>query len=312
MAIFAASLLLAFVIWVAHNLTQDYFSYRQYRISVVTSLPGFSSESESEEILMAGGNAKGYDILGRSYRNAGNAENITLEVDAKYFIRDPYRSDLFTVNARDIQGALNQKVGTEFNITYLPDERLSFVFARQSNRKVPVVVSESRISCKSQYMVVSDIAVEPDSVLVYGKEEDLMRVSEVRTIPLRLQDLSAPTRGELPLRGIPGMRLGSESVKYSVEVARYVEQTLEADVTAVNVPAGKRLLIVPSRIMATCRVPFKNNGRLTRDDIRFEVDYRDVVSSKGSQAVPVMAAGVNGIYSCRTDPMLVDCILADY
>ena len=152
-AILVASLLLAFVIWVAHNLTQDYFSYRQYRITVVTSLPGFASESESEEILVAGGDAKGYDIIGRRSRKARNAESITIEVDPKYFTRDIYRSDLFTVKARDIQETLNQKVGTEFNITYVPDQKLSFVFSRQSNRKVPVVLSESRISCKPQYMI---------------------------------------------------------------------------------------------------------------------------------------------------------------
>ena len=311
-AIFAASLLLAFVIWVAHNLTQDYFSYRQYKITVVTSLPGFASESESEEILVAGGDAKGYDIIGRRSHRARNAESVTIEVDPKYFTQDMYRSDLFTVKARDIQETLNQKVGTEFNITYVPDQKLSFVFSRQSNRKVPVVLSETRISCRPQYMTVSDVALEPDSVLVYGNEEDLARIREVHTYPLRLQNLSKPTKGELLLREVPGMRLGSKTVGYSIGVERYVEQTVETDVTAVNVPAGKRLLIIPSRIKAICRLPFKNDGSLTRDDIRFEVDYNTVVSSAGAQAIPQLVATKAKIYSCDTDPKVVECIIADY
>ena len=311
-AILVASLLLAFVIWVAHNLTQDYFSYRQYRITVVTSLPGFASESESEEILVAGGDAKGYDIIGRRSRKARNAESITIEVDPKYFTRDIYRSDLFTVKARDIQETLNQKVGTEFNITYVPDQKLSFVFSRQSNRKVPVVLSESRISCKPQYMTVSDVLVEPDSILVYGNEEDLSRINEVHTYPLRLQNLSKPTKGELLLREIPGMRLGARTVGYSIKVERYVEQTVETEVTAVNVPSGKRLLIIPSHIKAVCRIPFRNDGSLTRDDIRFEVDYAAVASSAGSQAIPRLVTPNVKIYSCQTEPKVVDCIIVDY
>lgn len=312
MAIFASSLLLAFVIWVAHNLTQDYFSYRQYIITVVTSLPGFASQAESEDILVAGGDAKGYNIIGRRSGRARNAEPVTIEVDPKYFTQDMYRSDLFTVKARDIQETLNQKVGTEFNITYVPDRKLSFVFARQSNRKVPVEISETRVICRPQYMVVSDIVIEPDSVLVYGNEADLSRVSVVRTYPLRLQNLSKRTKGELPLREIPGMRLGSRTVSYEIGVGRYVEQTVETDVVAVNVPAGKRLMVIPSRIKAVCRVPFRNEGRLTRDDIRFEVDYNEVVSSPGTQAVPVMRLSNGTVYSCETYPKVVDCIIADY
>lgn len=310
--ILIVSLLLAFFIWVAHNLTQDYFSYRQYRITVVTSLPGLGSESESEEVLIVGGDAKGYDIIGRRSSRARNAEPVTIEVDPKYFTPDIYRSDLFTLKARDIQETLNQKVGTEFNITYVPDQKLSFVFPRQSSHKVPVVISGRQISCKPQYMTVSDIVLEPDSVLVYGNEEDLSRITSVQTYPIRLQNLSKSTKGEVPLRELPGIRLGSRTVGYEIEVARYVEQTLEADVKAVNVPAGKRLLIIPSRIKAICRIPFKNDGSLTRDDIRFEVDYDTVVSSAGSQAIPQLVPPGVKIYSCQTDPRVVDCIIADY
>ena len=311
-AIFAASLLLAFVIWVAHNLTRDYFSYRQYRVTAVTSLPGFASESESEEILVVGGDAKGYDIIGRRQGRARNAESITIEVDPKYFTRDMYRSDLFTVKARDIQETLNQKVGTEFNITYVPDQKLSFVFSRQSNRKVPVKLDRMKVLCKPQYMLVSDIRIEPDSVLVYGNEEELSRIDAVHTFPLRLQNLSKLTRGEIPLREIPGMRLGSPTVAYEIDVARYVEQTVETEVVAVNVPAGKRLMIIPSRIRAVCRVPFHNEGSLTHDDISFEVDYDKVVSSAGMQAVPVMRLSNGTVYSYETDPNVVDCIILDY
>lgn len=311
-AIFASSLLLAFVIWVAHNLTQDYFSYRQYRITVVTSLPGFASEAESEDILIAGGDAKGFDIIGRRSGRARNAESVTIEVDPKYFTQDMYRSDLFTVKARDIQETLNQKVGTEFNITYVPDQKLSFVFARQSNRKVPVVLSETRVLCRPQYMVVSDITIQPDSVLVYGNEDEIAHISAVHAYPLRLQNLSKRTKGELPLRGIPGMRLGSRTVSYEIEVERYVEQTVETDVVPVNVPAGKRLIVLPSRVKAVCRIPFRNEGSLTRDDIHFEVDYNEVVSSAGSQAVPVMRLSSGTVFSCETYPKVVDCIIADY
>ena len=312
-AILAASLLLAFIIWLAHNLTGDYFSYRQYRITVVTSLPGFASESESEDVLVAGGNAKGYDIIGRRSAKARNAEAVTIEVDPEYFIPDVYRSDLFTVKARDIQETLNQKVGTEFNITYVPDQKLSFVFARQANRKIPVEVSENRISCKPQYMVVSDISIEPDSVLVYGKEADLDRIKAVHTVPLRLQNLSRRTKGEIPLREIAGMRLGTPAIGYEIDVERFVEQSLEADVVAVNVPDGKRLLLFPSKVTACCRIPFKNEGRLTRDDLRFEVDYNEVVSSRSGRAIPQLRVtdGVR-IYGCETEPKVVDCIIADY
>ena len=55
-----------------------------------------------------------------------------------------------------------------------------------------------------------------------------------------------------------------------------------------------------------------DKGSLTRDDIHFEVDYNEVVSSAGSQAVPVMRLSSGTVFSCETYPKVVDCIIADY
>lgn len=309
LTIFIVSLLLAFFIWLAHNLTQDYFSYRQYRVTVVTSIPGFSSVSEAQEILSVGGNAKGFDIL---KRRRSTVSEVSVRVDQKLFKADPTLENTFTINARDIQEPLAEAIGTEFKVTNVPDQKMTFVFMSQSFRKVPVKMPKPRLSFAPQFMQIGEITVSPDSVLVYGNTEDIDGVQSVEAHPVTLQNLNKTTGGKVFLREMRGFRLGDSMVNYQIKVDRYVEQTVTAKVSVVNVPLGVNAMVFPSRLKVTCRVPFASARKFSGDNILFEVDYDDIVSSKSSKAVPKMVvSGECPVYSYETDPVLVDCIISE-
>lgn len=311
LTIFIVSLLLAIFIWLAHNLTQDYFSYRQFRVSVVTSLPGFAPSSEAEEIVSLGGMAKGFDLIRKRRSTAANARTLTLRVDPKYFVADSLLENTFYLNLKDVKNVLDNAVGDDFRLTQVQDQRLRFFFVPQSCRKVPVVMTANRISYEPQYMLSGDITISPDSVLVYGDSDALDAVKQVEAAPIHLQNLKNTTRGRLKLKNVPGMRLGDSIITYTVPVDRYVEQTVTANIQITGIPAGYNVITLPSHIDVVCRVPFGAGSKMTGDDVTFEIGYDEIASSITSKFIPRMTSSTVAIYSYETVPKVVDCIITE-
>lgn len=311
MTIFIVSLLLAIFIWLAHNLTQDYFSYRQFRVSVVTSLPGFAPVSESGELVSLGGMAKGFDLMKKRRSTAANARTLTLRVDPKYFTPDSVLENTFILNMKDIRSLLDDAVGEEFHLTQVPDQRMSFFFVPQSFKRVPVALTTNRITYEPQYMLSGEIGIQPDSVLVYGDSDALEAIRQVDASPIHLQNLNRTTKGKLRLKNIPGMRLGDSIVTFTVPVDRYVEQTVTVNIQVTGIPAGYKVITLPSHVDAVCRVPFGSGIRLTAEDLAFEVSYDEIASAATSKFIPRMVSSAVEVYDYETRPKVVDCIITE-
>ncbi len=308
--ILIVSLLLAVFIWLAHNLSDDFFSYRQFRVTVNTDIDGYAPTSVADEIISVGGRAKGFDLIAQR-ASSRHPKDVTISLDASLFIPDKTTPHTFSVAASDMQKALDVAAGSDFSVTVVPDIRVSFVFEPQSFKKVPVELPVVDISCRSQYMMTGEMTLTPDSVFVYGNETDLAKVSFVSARPLRLQNIDRNTVGELQLKKLPGMRIGGSTVSYQIPVSRYVEERFTVNITSANVPAGKKMIILPSKVDMICRVPYGSTRRLTADDFSFMLDYEKLVGLHSSKAVPRMISSSCKVLSYETVPTMVDFIIAD-
>lgn len=308
--ILVVSLLLAVFIWLAHNLTQDYFAYRQFKVTAVTNIDGYSPASVSECIVSAGGRARGFNLIGRRSSSRYPTE-VTIKLDPDLFTPDPSDADMFSIDARDMQKQLDDAVGNDFSVTVMQEGRVSFKFAPQSCKKVPVIVPSVEISCKPQYMCISDVVITPDSVLVYGDAAALDNVVSVTSRPVRVTGADRNVHGELLIGRVPGMRVGNRYVEYDAKVARYVEERVRVELEVTGVPAGKKVILLPSGIDVACRVPFDGHTRISGDDLSFAIEYEDLVSSRSSKLIPRLTSSAYTVYSYETDPPMVDFIIAE-
>ena len=309
MTLLVVSLLLAVFIWLVHNLTGDYFTYRQFNVTAISDLDGYAQASTSPVLLSVGGQAKGYDLISRRSRRL--PEDVTVKLDASLFTADPSRKDVFTISGEDMQKYLDDAIGTDFSVTVIAEEKISFTFSPQSYRKVPVIVPEISLSYAPQYMKTGALSITPDSVLVYGNVADLEKVTSVTSRPIRLQGLSSDTRGEVSLNRIPGMRLGCRSIQYHIPVDRFVEETVDVELKVRDVPLGKKVLLLPSHVRVVCRTPFSEKKRLSADDLSCTLRYRDLASSVSSKVIPRMTSSTCKIYSYETEPKMVDFIISE-
>lgn len=308
--VFILSLILAFFIWLIHNLSLDYSTYLQFRIIATTDIEGYDTKSVSEETLVLHGRAPGLFFL-KNGRLDGMPKDLELTLSADVFNRDQERDDVFLVYASDIREALSEFFGEQLEIDYINNEALHFQFERATCKKVEVVV-QNTISYRPQYMLVGDIALTPDSVMVYGKESDLNKISSVRTRVISKRSVDKSINGFVNLERIPGVRIDETRVQYSMNVQRYVELTEDVRVESVNVPSGRTFLVLPSSVAVTYRVPIRAlNDREANADIKLFVDYDKYAESNSSKVVPVVESSNMNIFSCELDPPFVECIMVE-
>lgn len=98
-----------------------------------------------------------------------------------------------------------------------------------------------------------------------------------------------------------------------MEVARYVEKTETLHIEVTNLPAGKSVIMIPSQIAVTYRIPFKESvtKRNNSDNMVFAVDYEDIVKSRTSKVIPKLYKSDRTLYSYELNPPLVKCLLTD-
>lgn len=302
------SLLLAAGMWLVHILSQSYYAYLPFNVSAVSGIEGYAPRSTNTQSVFCGGKASGFFILG--YNLSGkDPQEIDVEVSPSSFgVSDS--SDFFTVRSSQISDRISESVNSFFEATYIPETELKFRFEPQTSRKVPVV-SRIGFSCRSQYMQTGEVRLEPDSVTVYGNESDLVNVTSVRTKSIALGSLDRSTRGMVAIDKYRNLRIVPGSVTYSVPVGRYFEYTYKVALSPVNVPSDKTLILLPSTVEVSCRLPFGTAVRDFVDNAVFVVDYDEVAGSRSSKVAPRMEDSDIMAYSCSFEPQFVDCIISE-
>ena len=302
--ILVISLVISSMIWLVHYLSQDYTAYFPFRVEAVSSIDGYSSSAVSNETIVIGGQTSGFYILGRQSSRSENV--VTVQVNKALFTNDG--DGRFSLDPSALRNVLGDAVGSDMDISYVQDMKLTFNFTPESYRKVPVA-SLISVSCKPQYMQVKDIAFKPDSVLVYGKTASIAGISKIETRPLSIKKADHNINGIVDLK-TGGFRVEPSQVEYSIAVERFVEQDLSVTVSAVNVPEGSNLLLVPSRVTVRCRIPFGYRSEKLKEDGVFIVDYKDLVRSRSSKMVPRLSDRIDGVLQYSLDPAYVECILS--
>ncbi|MDD2294270.1 MAG: hypothetical protein PHD07_08705 [Bacteroidales bacterium] len=309
--IFLLSLLLAFFIWVVHNLTLDYSVYMQYRLTVTTAIEGHAPVATSNEALLLRGKARGFYIIQHRDRK-GSSTDISLNLDPKLFHKVAGSEDLYQVNSSDIVEKLSEALGSQFTIDFIESQVITFNFPSQAHKMVPVNPQTS-ISYQEQYMPVKPITLAPDSVMIYGLTEDLNVINSLNTKVISRSSVSKSVQGIVKIEPVRGIRMDKDELYYSLEVARYVEKTETLHIEVTNLPAGKSVIMIPSQIAVTYRIPFKESvtKRNNSDNMVFAVDYEDIVKSRTSKVIPKLYKSDRTLYSYELNPPLVECLLTD-
>ncbi len=300
--VFLMSLLLAFGIWLIHNLSLNYSDTMSVPVIAECNIDGHSNVSSNSNMIAARCRTTGFGLL----RNHHKAKKDAIHV--KFDTKDMHSGggEQFYITAAELSNYVGELFGDGVRLESFLSETVQFRFPYENNRKVPVV-PVCVLSFKPQYMAVGRMNVQPDSVMVYGEPLHLDKIDAVYTRTIDLVNLKSSAHGSVKLEPVAGVRFSDTEVNYSLDVSRYVEVKAEIAVGLRNVPAGKKLTVLPSTASAVfkCAFPMSHDPS---DEVSLFIDWRDFESSKSGKCVPHATRVPSGVIEYSISPEVFDVV----
>lgn len=304
--IFLLSLLIAFSIWLLHNLSLPYSVFIEYAVDVNTSMEGRAQRSESSDLLIIRGKADGYYILRQRF---GRPKVLNVTVDPSSLVQYPDREDLFHVSCESIKGAIVEALGSNVELEFIVTQSLDFVLPKMEYRRVPIIPKLS-LAFRSQYIQVGDISLNPDSIDIYGDARILGAIDSVMTETIAESNIDADLQGIVDIIPIRNVTYSDKNAYYYVRTERYIGESVELPVYAAGLPEGKEMIILPSTVTLTCRRQFSGRD-IMPEDFRLEVNYEDYLKSVDFKLIPELVSSPASLLSYEISPKFVDCIVID-
>ncbi len=296
------SLLLAFSIWLIHNLSLNYSDTLSMPVVARCEIEGHSNVSSNSSMIAARCRTSGFSLL--RIRHQAKRKALNVRFDSK----DLHHKDgeIFYITAAELSNYVTEIFGDGVRLESFLSETVQFRFPFENNKKVPVQAVQV-VSFKPQYMAMGQIRLQPDSVTIYGEPFHLEHIDRVFTRTIDLHNLKSSAHGVIRLDPVHGVRMSTTEVNYSLDVTRYVEIRSEVSVGVRNVPAGKKLSVYPS----TASVVFKCAFPLSQDPtegVQFYIDYADFKSSIGGKCIAHASRVPEGVIECTVTPEVFDCV----
>ncbi len=298
---FLLCLLLSASVWLIHNLSQRYSGAVTVSVLAKSSLKGRAVNASEAVTINARCNATGFRLLGIRHSN----RDVPVTINPEDFSYDP-SDDKFTVTAANLAKYASNIFGEGVSLETFLNQSYSFSFPKENFRTVPVkpVVNAS---FKPQYMPTGPMRIQPDSVVVYGTQDQLESIDDVVTRPITINDAGKNVSGVSRIVPVSGVRISDTEVTWSLDVVRYVEQRSEVHIAVRGAPAGVKLSVFPSKAEAVffSRFPAKGNPA---DVCEFYVDYAEFSNSVSGTCVVHCANLPQGVIDWSLDPAIVDCL----
>ncbi len=303
LAVFVLALLLAFSIWLIHNLSLKYNNYLTSTVIAQCNLEGHSNISINRSDVVARCRATGYQALTSRIRR----KPVTVNFNSS--VMRHKGDDLFYVLSSDLTEYAHMIYGEGVTLEYFVSDTVFFRFPEVDYKKVPVRPVYS-ISFAEQYMGDGELKVVPDSVTVYGESYRLARIDKVFTEHIRYSSLTSDIQGVVALEKPDGVRISAEEVHYMLDVARYVEITRTLPVKVVNLPPDKGLQVFPSSAVVAAKLtfPLVDTGY---ENIELIVDYDDYLNSLSGKCPVRLSNMPKGLISYEVEPVSVICVQED-
>lgn len=302
-AVFLTSLLLACSIWFIHNLALKYSDIVEVPVRAVCNIEGHSDRSSNSQVVVARCRMTGYNLVkARVFARKGERD-VTFAREAMH----PRSADSWYVTSKELQEVAHIIFGETATLEYFLSDTVVFKFPRQECRKVPVRLY-GEFSMREQYMMVGDVALEPDSVLVYGEPSQLEQIPFIATDKIYKKDVSSGFSGVVKLRQ-PGknLRLSDESVRFSASVSRFVEITRTLPVEVINAPLDREFIVIPSSVEASFRCAFPYSSDPLESASAY-IDYNTYRESRSGKCPVLCRNAGEAVLECSFEPAVVECV----
>ena len=279
---YALFLFISFSFWFLSMLSKQHETTLQVPLSYVNFPADKVLVSTPVVFIEARVKAPGFSIL---FYNLFSSSTLSLDVDQANTKPKKGGSEVFwfmNTKRKDLAEVLSSSM----ELIAINPERLSIPFSNKAKKKVAIKLSQS-ISLKPEIWFASSIVLSPDSVMVYGEQQQLDAVDFIETEELILVDVAENIIPIVEVIIPDGLQCKTKNIEVTIEVEPFVEQMLKYKVEAKNLKKGYTIKLFPEVVQVTLRAPKDKYSMLKTDFLNLTVDASLISSENRTLTVEV-------------------------
>ena len=170
---------------------------------------------------------------------------------------------------------LNSQLVGETEIIKVLKDTVFVNLGKNISKKI-VVIPKVELNFKLGYNLTNELVIKPDSIIVTGPKQNLDSITEIATMPIKLQDVYEHIDIVLDLKKpskSKNVSINSENVNIKGEVDKFTEGNFLLPVTFINVPEGVKITPFPKEINVFYQAGLSNFNKISKKNITVVFDY---------------------------------------
>ncbi len=268
------SFLFSVILWISISLSNDYYSTFSIPLKLVDFQQGLTSGSRIPRKISVKVKGKGWKLISASIGAEPDFVVSAIgDTGKKYINLYNYLSE-------------NQWLSSDLEVIDINPDTLTLNIEKVSSKKLKID-PDIDLNFREGYGIASQISVIPDSVVVYGPLSDLKKMNSIPTEKISLNDLSDKFATRVNLKNLPGMSYEENNAFISIDIQRIVDRNIDGiNVAVMEVPKDREVVLLPNKISINVKGGIDILGKLTTDQFKAYVNYRDVVMDTLGGVIP--------------------------
>ncbi|MBU1096625.1 MAG: hypothetical protein CVV23_14290 [Ignavibacteriae bacterium HGW-Ignavibacteriae-2] len=248
------------MLWVFVSFAGDYSTTLKIPIKFEGVPEGYSINQLSAKEVTINVKGQGWQLAQLTF---GVTNSLTINIEDK------------KQNVINVRKAIEQNSWATSNlqVNLVEPENISYTLEKINYKTVrinPIIL----LDFKPGYGRVSEIKLNPDTLLISGPRSLIKNIDFVNTQELYLEDLEKNVSVELLLAKLDNTYFSTEKISVEFEVQKIVDKTFEnIPVVRKGVPSSRELFLYPEKVNVILRGGIKMLGTLEASQIKLSIDY---------------------------------------
>jgi len=300
--VFLIFLVLSSLIWLLIELSKSYTASVNFKLEYNQIPKDKLFENKPVDEIKLAIKAPGFSLLKykvRTKKISLNLNNLSIEGD-RYFLLPNQQLSYLT---SQLSGGVE--------VVEVFEDTIYLNLGRNISKKVKIK-SNVDIAFKHGYNLVSDISIEPDSVLISGPKKLIDSIVQIETVSKSLVDISENQAVNVglvfPLN--ENFESSIENILFKAEIDKFTEGKIKVPVEIINVPEGIKVNPFPKEIELIYTVGLLNFNNITSESFSIIYDYEQYNKDTLLQFLePTILHQSNLISTLKLNPSKVEFLI---
>ncbi|NQY67983.1 MAG: hypothetical protein HRT72_09720 [Flavobacteriales bacterium] len=258
--------------WYLMALSETYTASVSFPVEYQNEEKGLVLMNDLPDELVLHVRSRGFNLM--SYKYFSDHEPIVVKIEDLKERRISQYSHRFLLTD-DIRSDLEEQIKGKVEVIDINPDTLHFDFDRKRKKMVKVKLMKD-FNFLTQYQVYGDIALEPSMVEITGAKSMLDTITEVQTELLSKIDLKEgfSQKALLSMDSYKGRVItNTESIKVDVQIEKYTEGIVEAEIKIANLPSEYSINTFPSKVNIRYLVALRDYEAVQNDYYSVKADF---------------------------------------